>query len=63
MKIKKKNTKGDLFGELTSLVRAVEDLIVEDGEIEGQAQPDRVGWLHLTLADIKCVLNIFYNLK
>jgi hypothetical protein len=45
-----------LLGELTSLVGAVEDLVVEYGEVEGEAQPDGVGGLHLALADIKCIL-------
>ncbi len=47
----------DLLCELTRLVGAVEDLIVEDGEVEGQAQPNGVGRLHLALADIKCILH------
>jgi hypothetical protein len=45
-----------LLGELTSLVGAVEDLVVEYGEVEGESQPDGVGGLHLALADIKCIL-------
>jgi hypothetical protein len=45
-----------LLGELTSLVGAVEDLVVEYGEVECKAQPDGVGGLHLALADIKCIL-------
>ncbi len=45
-----------LLGELTSLVGAVEDLVVEYGKVEGESQPDWVGGLHLALADIKCIL-------
>ena len=48
--------KTDLLRELTGLVWTVEDFVVEDGEVEGEPEPDGVGGLHLTLADIKCVL-------
>ena len=37
-------------------VRVVEDFIVEDWEVEGQAKPDRVCWLHLPLANVKSLL-------
>lgn len=37
----------------TGLLRAVEDFIEEDGEVEGQTQPDGMRWLHLLLADVK----------
>ena len=46
----------DLLGQLAGLVGGVEDLVVEDGEVEGEAQPDGVGGLHLTFADLKGVL-------
>ena len=46
----------DLLGQLAGLVGGVEDLVVEDGEVEGEAQPDGVGWLHLPFADLKGVL-------
>ena len=54
-----------LLGELARLVRAVEDLVVEHREVEGEAQPDRVGRLHLGLADLERVLvrllGVVYN--
>lgn len=37
-------------------VRVVEDFIVEDWEVEGQAKPNRVCWLHLPLANLKSLL-------
>ena len=46
----------DLLGQLAGLVGGVEDLVVEDGEVEGEAQPDGVGGLHLTFADLEGVL-------
>ena len=33
------------LGELASLLGRVEDLIVEDGEVEGEAEPDWVAWV------------------
>ena len=45
-----------LFGELTRLVRTVEDLVVKHGEIESQPQSDGVGGLHFGLADLKSIL-------
>ena len=48
-----------LLGELTRLVRAVEDLVVEHGEVEGEPQPDGVRGLHLGLADLESVLVCF----
>ena len=45
-----------LLGQLAGLVGAVEDLVVEDREVEGEAEPDGVGGLHLGLADLKGVL-------
>ena len=45
-----------LFGKLTRLVRAVEDLIVEHGEVESQTQSDGVGGLHFGLTDLKSIL-------
>lgn len=44
------------LSQTASLVRVVEDFIVEDREVEGQAKPDGVCWLHLLLADVKCLL-------
>ena len=48
-----------LLGELTRLVRAVEDLVVEHGEVEGEPQPNGVRGLHLGLADLESVLVSF----
>ena len=45
-----------LLGELTRLVRAVEDLVVEHGEVEGEPQPDGVRGLHLGLTNLESVL-------
>ena len=49
-------TLAHLFGQLAGLVGAVEDLVVEDGEVEGQPEADGVGRLHLALTDLKSVL-------
>ena len=46
----------DLLGQLAGLVGGVEDLVVEDGEVEGEPKPDGVGGLHLAFADLKRVL-------
>ena len=51
-----KVTHCDLLCQVASSVGGVEDLVIENGEIEGQTQPDGVGGLHLTLADLKGVL-------
>ena len=45
-----------LLGQLARLVRAVEDLVVEHGEVEGEPQPDGVSRLHLCLTDLESVL-------
>lgn len=45
-----------LLGQRAGLLGRVEDFIVEDGEVEGQAQPDGVCWLHVLLADVEGVL-------
>lgn len=45
-----------LLGQSAGLLGRVEDFIVEDGEVEGQAQADGVCWLHVLLADVKSVL-------
>ena len=46
----------DLFGQWAGLLRRVEDLVVEHGEVEGQAQADGVCGIHLLLADVKRLL-------
>lgn len=45
-----------LLGQGAGLVRRVEDLVVEDREVEGQAQPDGVRGLHVLLADVEGIL-------
>ena len=49
-------TTGYLFSELARLVRAVQDLVVEHREVQGEPQPDGVRGLHFGLADLKSVL-------
>ena len=53
------------FGQLTGLLGGIENFVVEDRKVEGQAQPDGVGGLHLWLADVVSVLisflGIFHN--
>jgi hypothetical protein len=45
------------FSELTSLFGRVEDLVVEDGEVEGKTQTDGMGGLHFRLGDFESLLN------
>ena len=55
----------DLLGQLAGLVGGIEDLVVEDGEVEGETQSDGVGGLHLPFADLKgvlvCLLRVVNN--
>lgn len=44
------------LSQSAGLLRRVEDFVVEDGEVEGQAQPDGVCWLHVLLADVEGLL-------
>lgn len=44
------------LGKVAGLLGRVQDLIVEDGEVESQAEPDWVCGLHVLLADLKCIL-------
>ena len=37
-------------------VGRVDDLVVEDGEVEGESEPDGVGRLHLALGDLERLL-------
>ena len=46
----------DLLGQLAGLVGGVEDLVVEDGEVEGETQPDGVGGLHGRLGNVESIL-------
>ena len=41
---------------MTRPVRTVEDFVVKDGKIEGQAEADGVGGLHLGLGYVKGLL-------
>lgn len=45
-----------LLGQGAGPVGRVEDLVVEDREVEGQAQPDGVCGLHVLLAEIEGLL-------
>lgn len=45
-----------LFGQFAGLVRIVLDLIVEDREIQGQAEADGVCGVHVFLAYFRCLL-------
>ena len=52
----------DLLGELTGLVGRVGNLVKEDGEVEGEAEADRMGRLHLILGDVERRLVRFLRL-
>jgi hypothetical protein len=43
-------------------VGGVEDLVVEDGEVEGKTEADRVGWCELGLRDVGSALDTFISL-
>lgn len=45
-----------LLGEVASLVRSVENLVVEDGEVEGKAETDGVSGRKLGLGNVGSVL-------
>jgi hypothetical protein len=45
-----------LLGEVASTVWRVEDLVVEDGEVEGETQADGVRRCQLRLGDVGCAL-------
>jgi hypothetical protein len=45
-----------LFGKMAGTVRRVEDLVVEDGEVEGKTKADGVGRGELSLGNIGSVL-------
>jgi hypothetical protein len=45
-----------LFGQVTCLVWGVQDLVVEDGEVEGEAETDWVGWCEVGLGNFGSVL-------
>lgn len=45
-----------LLGKMASLVRRVEDLVVEDGEVEGKAKSDGVGRSEIGRGDLSSSL-------
>lgn len=45
-----------LLGEMASPVRRVQDLVVEDTEVEGETETDRVCWSEFSLRDIGGIL-------
>ena len=45
-----------LLGQVASPVRRVQDLVIEDGEVQGKTQADRVGRSELSLGNIGSVL-------
>lgn len=45
-----------LLGKMTSTIRRVENLVVEDGEVECQTQSDRVSWWQFSDSNIRGVL-------
>lgn len=51
-----------LLGKVASLVGRVEDLVVEDGEVEGQAKSDRVGRSKIGLSNFGSGLVCFEGL-
>ena len=45
-----------LLGKMASLVRRVEDLVVEDGEVQGKTKTNWVGWGKVGLSNFGSVL-------
>jgi hypothetical protein len=45
-----------LLGKVTCLIRRVEDLIVEHGEVEGKTKADWVCWCKIGLGNLGSVL-------
>lgn len=45
-----------LLGEVACAVWGVQDLVVEDGEVEGEAKADWVSWGEFSLCDVGGVL-------
>ena len=41
-----------LLGKVAGLIRGVQDLVVEDGEVQGESEADRVGGRKLGLSDL-----------
>lgn len=40
-----------LFGQVTSLIWCIEDLIVENGEVQGETETDWVRWSEVSVCD------------
>lgn len=45
-----------LLGKVASLIRGVQNLIIEDREVEGETKTDWVGWSKVSLGNFGCVL-------
>lgn len=45
-----------LLGKVASLIWGVQDLVIENGEVEGKTKTDWVGWCKVSLSDFGCVL-------
>ena len=52
-----------LLGEVAGTIRRVKDLVVEDGEVEGKTQADRVGGSELGLSNIGSALHNSENIR
>jgi hypothetical protein len=46
-----------LLGKVTGTVRRVQDLVVENGEVEGQAETNGMSWGELSLCNIGGILD------
>jgi hypothetical protein len=42
----------NLLGEVTGALWGVQDLVVEDGEVESQSEPNRVGWCQVHQSNV-----------
>lgn len=51
-----------LLSKMTRLIRGVQDLVVEDGEVEGETEADWVGWCKVGLGNFGGVLVSFEGL-
>ena len=45
-----------LLGKMASLIWGVQDLVVENGEVEGKTKTDWVSWCKVSLSNFSCVL-------
>lgn len=46
----------NLFGQVTGPRRGVDNLVIKDGEVEREAEPDGVCGLHFGLSDVEGLL-------